>query len=493
MLRCSPPLCLALVLVTGCFSDNEVGSLDTDSGSSTTDPVSESTSVPDTASASGTTTSASGTATSSGTTATTDGSTDDSTGESTGQTIACEGGNCAVDILVVMDNSGTMAREQARIGGAMAGLEAGLRARQLDVQIMFTTVDNGNPFCTPFEPKGYDPSMGSPITTSCTNRLDDFTGLGLNPEVVPEACTNTCPVAAAPVGDPFVAFSEDGDNAPDVPPTDIDGDDVDDSPVAMTMACLAPQGINGCGYESPLETMLQALNPSATWNQGARPFLRPEATLAVVVVTDEADCSLEDFGAMNDESYYEIDPDSGMPMASSALCWNAGVECIGPDGEGEYDCAPANGGPLYPLGRYTGLLINELRDTQGKDVVMLGVVGVPSVTERADDSPFEAQAGGVADLVYRDWLPSDIQPSDDAMGITAEDKQFDFGIGPGCSQVGGEEAQAVPPSRLRAVCESLNEGSERTDLRCCLESICDEDFSGATQCLLGLLDNVHAG
>lgn len=483
MFRCSPALCLTVALVPSCFSDNPVGTLDTDNGSSSSTTLSvDPTNTGSTGPQPGTTTL--------GDSSSSDESSSGSTG-TTGEMVGCGGENCAVDILVVVDNSGTMALEQAQIGRAMAGLEAGLRERQLDVQVMFTTVDNDNPFCTPFSPEGYTPAMGSPISTSCTERLDDFSGLGAVPVMVPEACTTACPIEAAPQDDPFVAFYEGSDNVPDVTPTDIDGDGVDDSPAAMTMACLAPQGINGCAYESPLEAMLQTLASTAPWNEGPRPFLRPDATLAVVVVTDEADCSLSDVSAMENESFYETYPVSGMPAPSSAICWNAGVDCSGPDVNGEYDCSPAAGGPLHPVQRYTGRLIDELRETEGKDIVMLGIVGVPSVTAHAPDSPFEAEAGGVADLVYRDWEPADILPSELLEGVTAADHQFEFGIGPGCTRTEGGEAQAIPPSRLQAVCESLDEGPERTDLRCCLESVCDDDYSGATRCLLGLLDNLQ--
>lgn len=148
---------------------------------------------------------------------------------------------------------------------------------------------------------------------------------------------------------------------------------------------------------------------------------------------------------------------------------------------------------MQPVTRYTDLLIGELRQMQRKEIVMLGIVGVPVVTQRAADSPFEAQAGGVAELVYRDWTDADILPSDASNGITAADKQFDFGIGPGCSAAGPtNESQGIPPSRLRTVCEALDVGTERGDLRCCLESVCGDDYDGATQCLLGLIDNVTA-
>ena len=62
-------------------------------------------------------------------------------------------------------------------------------------------------------------------------------------------------------------------------------------PAVEALSCIAPQGIDGCGFESPLEAMAQALNPDAAWNTAERPFLRPGGVLAIVILTDEVDCS----------------------------------------------------------------------------------------------------------------------------------------------------------------------------------------------------------
>ena len=414
---------------------------------------------------------------------------------STGESLpGCVDGPCLVDVVVVVDNSGTMAEEQRQIGVAMVALEAGLREGGYDAHVMFTTTDFGNPQCTPFQPDGYTPAAGSPIATSCTDRLDDFTALtGLS--MVPEACTDTCPAGLAPVGDPFVAFGPDGDNVPNAPDIDIDGDGTADPPAARALACLAPQGIVGCGYESQLEAIIAALNPGAPWNMADNPFLRAGSTVAVVLVTDEADCSIQDYGFMDDPMYQEINPFTGTPGTTSAVCWNAGVQCSG--GPEVYDdCVSATPTPLHELSRYTDFLADGLGD---REVVMLGLVGVPSVTEHLDAPPFTPVQGGVLDVEYRAWIDGeypvgDILPQEWAMGVTAAEKHYNFGIGPGCTggnEVDGFTGQAIPPVREREVCESLDVGTDPADLRCCLESVCDADYTGATRCLLGLLGNVN--
>ena len=130
---------------------------------------------------------------------------------------------------------------------------------------------------------------------------------------------------------------------------------------------------------------------------------------------------------------------------------------------------------------------------------MLGVLGVPQVTGRAQQPPFEPVAGGVRDLEYRRWRESDVLPQDAMLGIVAADKQFEFGVGPGCAGVdadGVHNGQAIPPVRIREVCEGLNvaddpsTAQDETEIRCCIESICDDDFSPAIRCLTGLIQNV---
>jgi hypothetical protein len=419
--------------------------------------------------------------------------------------------DCApqIDLLVVVDNSGTMGAQQQILARSLPTLVARLEtltnadgmAVGPDVNVMVTTSDFGNPLCTPFEPAGYDPARGAPISTACTSRLQDFTNL-TGTLSVPEACEDRCPAPVEPDG-PFIHFDADGDNIPDsVMPADIDGDGDLDSPAAQALACIGPQGINGCGYESQLENMLQALNPAADWNQAAEPFLRPDAMLAIVLVSDEEDCSVSDYSIMDDASFQNINPDTGAPAPSSAICWNAGVTCTGPDAMGIYsECHPRDVEDLQLVERYSDYLVQELRGSQGKEVVMLGILGVPHVYEHAPDPPFQPTGGGVLDLVYHDWndapYPAGEIPNDEwDDGVRAADKQFEFGIGPGCNGISelGIIKQAIPSPRLMAVCQALDLGPAPEDVRCCLESICDEDYEPAIACLTGMISqSIPAG
>ncbi|HKA88673.1 MAG TPA: hypothetical protein VKE22_13475 [Haliangiales bacterium] len=61
--------------------------------------------------------------------------------------------------------------------------------------------------------------------------------------------------------------------------------------LASTFACIAQLGDLGCGFEAQLEAVKRALDGSHPENAG---FLRPSAFLAVVILTDEDDCSVRD-------------------------------------------------------------------------------------------------------------------------------------------------------------------------------------------------------
>lgn len=443
--------------------------------------------------------------------------------------VGCEvDGSCAVkvDLLFVIDNSGTMGEEQLNLARNFGELMDALQtltdplgnAVASDVHIMVTTTDMGNPACDDgFKPDDYEPQRGAPVATPCTDRIQRFTGRGNDPLTIESACLEVCDPESAPA--PLGHFIH-------VYPS---GDNIDGGTPAQALACIGPQGIDGCGFESPLEAMQQALNPCACWNEPSRcgdaaveaceaeavdydeSFLRDDAILAIVMITDEADCSVRDFDIMTTPTFMATDPQDGAPAPSSALCWNAGVVCGEVDPlDGSYSgCTPSNFSSdgasgvsddeavLHPTSRYESLL-SALR-SEGREVIMLGVLGVPEVTAYADTPPFQPIEGGVAALQYRDWRDpahprGDILPSDWDDGIDADAMQFEFGIGPGCTVSNTDyEGQAIPPARIRRVCESLDvpddpdTPGDESQTRCCMESVCGEDFTPALRCLTGLI------
>ena len=404
-----------------------------------------------------------------------------------------------IDLLIVVDNTAGTGDAQKKLQRAIPGLierldnltDAGGTAVEPDVHLMVTSSDFGNPSCTPLEPAGYEPTRGAPVGEACLSRIDDFTSRD-GATTSPDACDSLCPAAIAPDGD-YIAFSLEGSNVPAATPTDIDGDGDDDSPAAQAATCLVPQGINGCEYTSPLENMLQALSPAAEWNGGPlgdnpAPFLREGAMLVIVVLSESLDCSISDFSIMDNSEFHSTDPVTGMPAASPALCMNAGLTCESPDSEGVYpDCrADDSEERLQLVSRYTNYLVTELRENQGKAVVMLGILGVPA-------------SGGVADLEYRAWREGahdgtedggDLLPAEIAAGVTAADKEFELGMGPGCAgrdpdNPGAFSHRGLAPVRLRQVCQALDTGPDQA--QCCIESLCADDYEAAMECLTGII------
>jgi hypothetical protein len=193
--------------------------------------------------------------------------------------------------------------------------------------------------------------------------------------------------------------------------------------------CYVPQGIRGCGFESPLESMYKALVRAQTQGEDQYGFLRDGAMLAVVLVTDEVDCSVPAeqstiFDTEGARTFWS-DPDAAFP--TSAVCWNAGVECEG--GPGEYDnCVPAYydglGNPvapddavMFPVDRYVSLLQGFQRE--GRPVAVYGLFGSIHYADSPDPG-----------------------------------FQEDFGIGASCTSDG---ITALPPVRQRELVEAFGD------------------------------------
>jgi hypothetical protein len=74
--------------------------------------------------------------------------------------------------------------------------------------------------------------------------------------------------------------------------------------LADVFSCLAKAvGVGGCGEEHQLQATRVALIPQAGINDANNGFLRPNAYLAIVLVTDEDDCSASNYNADNDNMF----------------------------------------------------------------------------------------------------------------------------------------------------------------------------------------------
>ncbi|MEM6991242.1 MAG: hypothetical protein AAF721_12110 [Myxococcota bacterium] len=364
-----------------------------------------------------------------------------------------------VDILFVIDNSGSMAEEQAAIATSAAALTASLDAAGVDYRIAVTTTDVDNPWCS-----GTTPEVGRPRLSSCRSRQDEFVFVGAQQiDATAEACLEICAAETL-----------------EVLPTDVVGDimaaprpwievtagvsNIDGLAIADALACALPQGINGCGFEQPLEAMYKAIALSDFEDDQAFGFFRTGAVPVVIIVSDEADCSYnpdqETIFLPDDDRFFWSLPDE--PTPTSAVCWNAGVQCNGGG------CTPAN---LDALGA----------DTSEANAVMRPVSRYVDTLQELEDAAAAVTPG--VDLlveVFGGFTPDGsvvYQPSADPAF------QDDYGIGPGCSSSAGE---AVPMVRIVAVADAM-----ATDGHAPLSSICDASFdskmAGIAQRIIGEL------
>ena len=382
--------------------------------------------------------------------------------QSTWHTIA-QVENDDVDILLVLDDSRSMAEEQATLSANLATF-----ARLLDgagigrnYRLGITTTDDGNPLCSPSTA-----DAGALQLRSCRSHLEDFALGGATPlDVTEEACTARCPEAWAEIEPRPTTTAHDDVPRPRTWIERIAGES--NLPAGLTteqaLQCLAPQGIAGCEYESPLESMWKAVHRSTTVHDPDFGFIRDLAVLLVLVVTDEDDCSYdprwESIFLPEGERVFWADADA--PAATSAVCWNAGVACTGAGtydechavdldvrGEAVAEDEAEGLAVLHPVSRYVDLL-QELEDRKRvlwpSQEVLVSIVG---------------GVGPDGGATYED-------------AVDDPEFQRDFGIGPGCES---ESGRGIPPVRLRELAEAFQLHEEPA-----MVSICGDDYSTALE------------
>ncbi len=335
---------------------------------------------------------------------------------------ACQGEDCCsqangkLDVLLVIDNSNSMEEEQASLHEQLPRFARALASGDVDgdgtqdfpalesVRIGVVTTDMG---------------VGASSMPSCDAPFGDD-GILRTTSGDPE-CTGS-----------FPNFAEIG---ADASPSELDN-------FVLQVGCVANVGIGGCGFEQQLDSALKAVTPSSsdivfydsttghgtTANAG---FLREDSMLAIVVMSDEDDCSAADSDIFNPESsrYGGVDLNLRCHFFPEAV---------------------------HPLTRYVDGFL-ALR-THPADVIFAPIVGA-SPEALANASGLDALLADPSMTVREDpTSPGRLRPSCEVPGV----------------------GTAFPPGRIVGVAHGL----EQAGAHAVVSSICQSDFTPAIDAIL---------
>ncbi len=118
--------------------------------------------------------------------------------------------------------------------------------------------------------------------------------------------------------------------------------------IGAAAACITPVALDGCGFQQPLGAAIQALTGSDPGNVG---FLRDDAVLAVLVVTNQDDCSAP--------SAFFDPADTTLGPATPLRCAQQGWSCAPPiDGLPQLhgECTATAGGAERSIADLVGAL-----------------------------------------------------------------------------------------------------------------------------------------
>ena len=327
-----------------------------------------------------------------------------------------------LDVLFVVDDSGSMRQEQAALASGFARFTSVLEAAAGQLPGLHLGVVSSN--------LGTGPVGGG--GDACAGAGDE----GLLQ--VPPACH------ALTDGSRFIS---------DVAGASGEREVNYQGTLAEQFGCMAQLGTFGCGFEQHFESMKRALGEQEL-NAG---FLRPEASLAVLVVADEDDCSVHD-PQIFDPS--QDDRGSELGELSSFRCFEFGVQCAPVEG-GERamgpraDCVPEEDSRyIQPVSHYVEFLRGLKADPEKVFVsTITGDSGPVAVTEDVLKTPSELMVAPTCTIC----------PGGAASGCTPVDALV----------------SAAPAIRMQALVDAFGAAGHRQDI-CAYDPTTDSlDFGAA--------------
>lgn len=335
-----------------------------------------------------------------------------------------------VDLLMVVDNSMSMAQEQAKLrdqlprlvqvlasgdkeAGQMAGTE-GLGVQDFppvkDLRIGVLTTDLG---------------VGGQSVPDCTAKGDDGKLITTTGEPAPVGCGAN----GYGMGQKFVSYE---------PETSTDSPEQ----FADKVACVALTGAGGCGFEQQLESPLKAVTPSTSsltfqggvkGNGEANGFVRSDSLLVLMLITDEEDCSALNGEVFNANSQVFVAPATAI-----------NVRCA------RFPQA------LHPIDRYVNGFMDLRKDNPGL-LVFAAVTGIPTDLDDASLDVILADPDMAPDGKYPETQDVNKRPI----------------LKPSCSA--GSDGTADPPRRIVQVAKGLEDSGAAVTVK----SICAPDFGPA--------------
>lgn len=288
-----------------------------------------------------------------------------------------------VDLLLVIDNSPSMSPKQKALGANIGRIVRSLQQLDIDYHVGVISTDVGSTVAagTP-----WGGSVGSCDTFEGDDGVLQVAACSSRTSVTSEArsaCSTLCPDSKFVPNDGlrYIRGSGGATNVPaslEVDP--VTGKMVDTGP-EKALRCIGLIGDGGCGVESPLEALKRALDGHRSDNDG---FLRPDALLTVLVITDEDDCSVQ-LARRRENSPFTRDCSGGAPEAYDCYnidyrCFASSVQCDQPmtTAGAKTNCKERPGSYLESVDKYASFL-STLRPAAR--LVVSGIWTRPSVSE----------------------------------------------------------------------------------------------------------------
>ncbi len=296
------------------------------------------------------------------------------------------GGFVGVDLLVVVDNSRSMAQEQSILAtgfftliNSLINPEGGTEWENSPIENMRVAIVSSDMGLQYGENGNTD---GNRTVVNCSPKGDngrfqnDMPGvIKIDRDVIScEKSTDHCPPEWNCSDDGKCVPNTEGAGATTVSCKKNNSGDLwaetgkeDINPdLARQVACMGMLGTGGCGIEQQLEASVLALS-----RKGQQSFMKDDHLLAVLIVSDEEDCSIMDKGLFETEEWPEKVPKNTV--------------CSLPKKNEDF---------LFDTKRYRSKFI-EIKNGDSNAVIFAAIVGVP----RDKEAGCQGRGGEIADCL----------------------------------------------------------------------------------------------